>query len=134
MNPTPPVSPFKGKTGLKRVLNAWSYSCDGFKFAFEEHAFRQLIYLNSVLILLALGLKFALMTKALLIVASIGTLIIELFNTAIEAAVDHTSLETHPLAKRAKDTGSAAQVLGLICLAVLWLCALLSEQPWSAWF
>ncbi len=128
------VSPFKGKTGIKRLINAWSYSWDGFKGACEEQGFRQLICLNTVLIILALSLNFALMTKALLIILSIGTLIIELFNTAIEAAVDHTSLETHPLAKRAKDMGSAAQVLGLVCLGILWLFALLNDKPWSGWF
>ena len=51
---------------------------------------------------------------------SLATLIIELFNSAIEAAVDHTSLERHPLAKRAKDMGSAAQLLGLLNLAAMW--------------
>ena len=60
----------------------------------------------------------------LLIMASFISLITELFNTAIEAAVDHTSLAQHPLAKRAKDVGSAAQMLALLLLAILWVMAL----------
>ena len=60
----------------------------------------------------------------LLIMASFISLITELFNTAIEAAVDHTSLAQHPLAKRAKDVGSVAQMLALLMLAILWAMAL----------
>ncbi|WP_434777068.1 diacylglycerol kinase [Neisseria sp. Ec49-e6-T10] len=127
-------SPYKGKTGLKRIINAWSFSLAGLRAAFEEQGFRQLIYVNFVLIILIFVLNFGWLTKGILIAASIGTLIIELFNTSIEAAVDHTSLKHHPLAKRAKDTASAAQLLGLIILVILWICALLRDTPWSNWF
>ena len=65
-------------------------------------------------------------TKMVLVFASFFSLIVELFNTAIEAAVDHTSLARHPLAKRAKDLGSAAQMVALTLLGLLWLMALLS--------
>ena len=60
----------------------------------------------------------------LLIMASMISLMVELINTGIEAAVDHTSLDKHELAKRAKDVGSAAQFLGLTLLALMWLMAL----------
>ena len=59
-------------------------------------------------------------SRAILVASSLATLVIELFNSAIEAAVDHTSLARHPLAKRAKDLGSAAQLLGLVNLAAMW--------------
>lgn len=122
-----PVNELKGKTGLKRILNAYYYSICGFKGAFEEQGFRQLIYLNLMLISLTLFLNFGLLTKAILIFASLMTLVIELLNTSIEAAVDHTSQELHPLAKRAKDTASAAQFLALVGLAVLWVAALIRD-------
>lgn len=131
------ASELKGKTGLRRLLNAYSYSISGLKAAFEEQGFRQLVYLNTVLVLLAVFLSFGVLTKAILIFASLITLIIELFNTAIEAAVDHTSMEVHPLAKRAKDTASAAQLLGLIGLAVLWITAAVRDLSWEwiqVWF
>ena len=48
------------------------------------------------------------------------SLVVELLNSALEAAVDHTSLEIHPLAKRAKDAGSAAQYTCLTFIAILW--------------
>ena len=129
-----PQSQFKGKTGIRRIINAYHYSCAGLKAAFEEQGFRQLVYLNGVLVFVALFFSFALMTKALLIAVSFGLLIIELFNTSIEAAVDHTSLEKHHLAKRAKDTASAAQLLGIVTLIIVWIFALISDKPWQGWF
>ena len=59
-----------------------------------------------------------------LIVASFISLITELFNTAVEAVVDHTSTEKHELAKRAKDAGSAAQLMALFMLFIVWIIAL----------
>lgn len=48
-------SPFKGKTGVRRVLNALRYSMDGLRAAYTgEDAFRQEILLAAVLIPLAL--------------------------------------------------------------------------------
>ncbi|WP_434630949.1 diacylglycerol kinase [Chromobacterium sp. CV08] len=114
-------SPFKGKTGLTRLINAFGYSLDGMKAAFRhEDAFRQLTMLALILIPLAFLIHAAPLARAMLVASSLATLIIELLNSAIEAAVDHTSLERHPLAKRAKDMGSAAQLLGLINLATVW--------------
>ena len=61
--------------------------------------------------------------RMLLIAASFVSLAVELLNTAIEAVVDYISLEKHPLAKRAKDAGSAAQLLATTMVALLWLMA-----------
>ena len=52
-------------------------------------------------------------------------LIVELLNSAVEAAVDRISLENHELAKRAKDIGSAAVMLALINVPVVWLLVLM---------
>ena len=123
----------KGKTGLKRIINACGYSKDGLQAAYEEQGFRQLIWLNLGLAVLLLCLDFGVNTKMILLFASFLTLIVELFNTSIEAAVDHTSLARHPLAKRAKDTGSAAQTLALTLLALLWLVALWRDYV-AMWF
>lgn len=65
------------------------------------------------------------MERALLVLPVLMSLAIELVNSAIEAVVDRVSLEIHPLSKRAKDLGSAAQLLGLISIAVVWLAVLL---------
>ncbi len=54
-------------------------------------------------------------------------LIVELLNSAIEAAVDRISLAQHDLAKRAKDIGSAAVLLSLLNVVVVWLGACLAH-------
>ena len=51
-------------------------------------------------------------------------LIVELLNSAIESAVDRISAEHHPLAKQAKDIGSAAVFISLINVVVVWLLVL----------
>ena len=63
--------------------------------------------------------------RALLIGSLMLALVIELLNAGIEAAVDRVSLENHPLAKRAKDIGSAAVMLALVNAALVWLLVLL---------
>ena len=118
----------KGKTGIKRIINAFGYSKDGLAAAYRyESAFRQVLWLNLILIVLTFILNFDSATKMLLIIASFVSLITELFNTAVEAAVDHTSTEKHELAKRAKDAGSAAQLLALTMLGIVWAIALWRE-------
>ena len=114
-------SPFKGKTGLRRLVNAFGYSVDGFKAAYQnEDAFRQEVYLAIVLIPLAFFLGKTPIEKALMVASVLLVLIVELFNSAIEAAVDHTSIEHHPLAKRAKDIGSAAVLVALMIVVTIW--------------
>lgn len=121
------ASEVKGKKGLARILKATGYSIDGFKAAYKyEAAFRQVIWLNVVLFITLIFMPFATSIKMLLIIASFLSLIVELFNTGIEASVDHTSTTQHPLAKVAKDVGSAAQFLALLLLFVLWSMALFS--------
>lgn len=115
------TSPFKGKTGIRRLINAFGYSLEGFKAAFvHEDAFRQEVFLAIVLVPLAVYLGKSPVEQALLIASVLLVLIVELLNSAIEAAVDHTSTEHHALAKQAKDIGSAAVFIALLIVAVVW--------------
>ncbi|HET7766414.1 MAG TPA: diacylglycerol kinase [Burkholderiales bacterium] len=119
-------SPFKGKTGLTRLWNALGYSLQGMVSAFRhEDAFRQECLLAAVLIPTALFLHVSASDRALMIASVLLVLIVELLNSAVEAAVDRISLENHLLAKRAKDIGSAAVFLSLIDVAVVWALILL---------
>ena len=114
-------SPFKGKTGIPRLINAFGYSVDGFKAAFKnEDAFRQELFLSVVLVPLGLYLGKTGVEKALLVSVVLLVLIVELFNSAIEAAVDHTSIDVHPLAKRAKDIASASVIVALAIVIGVW--------------
>ncbi|CAM5398442.1 diacylglycerol kinase [Thauera sp. 28] len=114
-------SPFKGKTGLRRIWNAFHYSLDGLRAAYRhEDAFRQEVLLTLVALPLALWLGESALERALMIGSVLLVLIVELLNSAIEATVDRVSLERHQLAKRAKDIGSAAVLIALINAAVVW--------------
>lgn len=116
----------KGRTGLTRILNATGYSMAGLKAAFTgEAAFRQLVLLNLVLIPIAFWLDVSRVERAVLVAVVFLGLIVEILNSAIEATVDRISLELHPLAKRAKDMGSAAQFLSLSLIALVWAITLL---------
>ena len=112
---------FKGKTGLRRLLNALGYSAHGLATAIRhEAAFRQEALVAAVLIPLALLLDVGGIGKALMIASVVLVLVVELLNSAIEAAIDRISLERHSLSKRAKDLGSAAVFLSLVNVAVVW--------------
>ncbi|KAB0551376.1 diacylglycerol kinase [Pseudomonas argentinensis] len=120
------MSPFKGQTGLKRILNAAGYSLDGLRAAFTgEAAFRQLVLLNVVLIPIALLLDVSRGERALMVAACLLALIVELLNSAVEAAIDRISLDLHPLSKTAKDMGSAAQLVSLTLIGSVWAIILL---------
>ncbi|AZC35681.1 diacylglycerol kinase [Pseudomonas chlororaphis] len=115
------MSPFKGQTGLKRILNASGYSLDGLRAAFTgEAAFRQLVLLNAILIPVSFLLNVSRVERALLIAVCLLALIVELLNSAVEAAIDRISLDRHPLSKNAKDMGSAAQFVALSMITAVW--------------
>lgn len=118
-------SPFKGKTGLRRVWNAFGYSLAGLRAAYKhEDAFRQEAWLALVLIPLALFLPASGIGKALMIGSVLLVLMVELLNSAIEATVDRVSLENHRLSARAKDIGSAAVLVSLLNVVAIWLLVL----------
>lgn len=120
-------SPFKGKTGFRRLLNAFGYSLDGFKAAYKhEDAFRQEVLLAAIFIPLAFYLEQAALDRALMIGSVLLVLIVELLNSAIEAVVDRVSIERHELAKRAKDIGSAAVFIALANVVVIWCLILIN--------
>ncbi len=119
-------SPYKGKTGLKRVWNALFYSFDGLAAAFKhEDAFRQELLLASILIPAAVFIPVSATMKCLMISSVLGVLIVELLNSGIEAVTDRVSLEDHALAKRAKDLGSAAVLLSIANVVTVWVFAVL---------
>jgi diacylglycerol kinase (ATP) len=114
-------NPYKGKTGIKRLANAFTYSVAGTFAAFKhEDAFRQEVILSSVLIPLAIYLGQTGIEQALMIASVLLVIIVELLNSSVEATVDRISVKRHKLSKRAKDIGSAAVFFSLINTAVIW--------------
>ncbi|MCB1887735.1 MAG: diacylglycerol kinase [Rhodocyclaceae bacterium] len=126
-------SPYKGKTGLTRLVNALGYSLDGLREAYRcEEAFRQEVWLALVMVPAALILDVGSTFQALMIGSVLLLLIVELLNSAVEATVDRVGLDDHRLAKRAKDIGSAAVLVAIGNLSVVWAIALtgvLFTQP-----
>ncbi len=119
-------SPHKGKTGLRRLWNAFGYSLDGLRAAYKhEDAFRQEVLVAVITVPLALWLPATHVGKALMIGSVLLVLVVELLNSAVEATVDRISLDDHELAKRAKDTGSAAVVVSIVTACAVWALVLL---------
>lgn len=112
-------------TGLTRVLRAFGYSFQGFRHAWrEEAAFRQESLLSGVLIPLGVYMGRSGVERALLVCPVLLILIVEILNSAVEAVVDRSGTERHPLAGMAKDMGSAAVMLSFILLGTVWLLVL----------
>ena len=114
-------SPYKGKTGIKRLANAFTYSVAGTLAAFKhEDAFRQEVILSTILIPLAIYLGQTAIEQALMITSILLIIIVELLNSSLEATVDRISVKRHKLSKRAKDIGSAAVFFSLVNATVIW--------------
>jgi diacylglycerol kinase (ATP) len=114
-------SPYKGKTGISRLVNAFGYSVAGTFAAFKhEDAVRQEVILSVILIPLAIYLGQSAIEQALMIASILLIIIVELLNSSVEATVDRISVKRHKLAKRAKDIGSAAVFFSLVNAAVIW--------------
>ncbi|TWI64516.1 diacylglycerol kinase (ATP) [Pseudoduganella lurida] len=125
---TQPVSEFKSKSGLQRIVAACGYSMQGLQSAWRhEHAFRQELMVAVPGTVIALVLPVSSFQKLLLIGMLVFVLIVELINSAIEAVVDRVSLERHPLSKNAKDFGSAAVLLASLLAAAAWAVVLFNR-------
>ena len=123
--PRPYGEAMKSKGGLSRIYNALRYTWDGLRAtAKHEEAFKQELLVVTPLSIAAWFIPVTLPERALLFAVLQLILIVELINSAIEANTDHISLERHPLAKRAKDMGSAAVFLAIVIAVSVWVCVL----------
>jgi diacylglycerol kinase (ATP) len=110
-----------GNTGIGRILRATRFSAQGIAAAWKnEAAFRQELTLVVVLLPAAVWLGQTALERAVLIVSLFIVLIVELINSAIEAAIDRHGDEQHELSGRAKDMGSAAVFGSLLLVVVVW--------------
>ncbi|MGC2164842.1 MAG: diacylglycerol kinase [Gallionella sp.] len=118
-------NPNKHRTGLTHVWHATGVALQGLHAAWQhEDAFRQEVLIAAIAVPVALIFPTDLLAKALMVSSILLVLIVELINSALEATVDHTSLERHPLAKRAKDIASAAVLLSIVNACMVWLLVL----------
>lgn len=121
-----PMHPIRNE--LRRLNSATRISIQGFQQAWQgEAAFR----LEAIVSALILPAAFLLGVTALERVALVGSvllvLIVELLNSAVEAAIDRIGSERHPLSGRAKDLGSAAVFVALVLAGFTWLTILVDS-------
>jgi diacylglycerol kinase (ATP) len=113
--------PKSTRRGVGRLIAATGFSMAGFRAAWRaEEAFRQEVLLVMILAPIALWLGQTFLQRALLIASCLLVLIVELLNSAIESVVDRIGHDLHELSGRAKDMGSAAVLLSLVLVAVVW--------------
>ena len=101
-----------------RVIWSWAGLANAWR---NEHSFRSWVWANLVSGGLAIWLPLAMGERALILALGVLVLAAELFNTAIERAVDYISTDQHPLAGQAKDAGSAAVAVTAIAAGVAWV-------------
>ncbi len=119
-------SPPPKYSGLVHFRHAAAWSWAGLRAAWRhEAAFRQEVVLTAVLVPLGLYLGANTIDRVLLVAPCFIVLVVELLNTAVEAVVDMVSPDHHPLAGRAKDLGSAAVLVSLVLLALIWVIVLM---------
>ena len=105
----------------RRLVCALRFSLQGLAACFRhEEAFRMELALSLVLAPLGFwlgknGIEVALLVGVLLLV-----MIVELLNSAVEAAIDRISPEHSELAGGAKDLGSAAVLLSMALVVLVW--------------
>ncbi|MCP4491788.1 MAG: diacylglycerol kinase [Gammaproteobacteria bacterium] len=122
--PIPNLLP-KTNKGLTRIIKAAGYSWQGIKAAYQhEAAFRQEVWLCSILIPAGIYLGDGGVEKALLVATTLLVPIVEILNSAIEAVVDRFGNEMHELSGRAKDMGSAAVALSIALVMFVWILVL----------
>ncbi|WP_066710438.1 diacylglycerol kinase [Celeribacter ethanolicus] len=110
----------------KRLVLRTVWSMEGLRYAWRsEHSFRTWVWANLISACLALVLDLTAGERGLVIALGLLVLAAELLNTAIEDAVDYISEREHPLAKTAKDAGSAAVTVTALAAGVAWLFVLI---------
>lgn len=125
-----PADQHKRRSGFSRLWHATGFSLAGLRAGWQETAFRTEALAAIVLVPLAFWLGRNWVEVALLAGSVVLLMIVELLNTAIEAAIDRVGPEWHALSKRAKDMGSAAVLLTVLLTGAIWIAAL--SQRFSA--
>ncbi|WP_461516877.1 diacylglycerol kinase [Porticoccus sp.] len=110
----------------RRLMLASLHSWRGVKACYKhEEAFRIELLLAAIFLPLSLVVASNAIELALLTVSVLLVLIVELLNSAVEAAIDRIGLEHHDLSGRAKDQGSAAVTLSMMVFLIIWLSILI---------
>jgi diacylglycerol kinase (ATP) len=111
---------------IATVLKKLEFSVDGLRATWTtEPSFRQWFALVLASDIAVIVWQPGAIWVALIVAFGFLLLAAELINTAVEAIVDKTTPEIHPLAKKAKDAGSAMTLITFLALCSLWAGAVL---------
>lgn len=110
---------------FRRVCVRFKLSWEGICVTWKEEAsFPQWVVANILSASATFALTMTPAERGLIIGFGLLVLVAELFNTAVESAIDLSTKDIHPLAKKAKDTACAAVALTAITTGILWLVVL----------
>jgi diacylglycerol kinase (ATP) len=116
----------QGSNHFVRLYKATGYSIQGLKSTFQyEQAFRLEVYILAILVPLAIWLGNSPIEYCLLIGSWVFVMVVELLNSAVEAAIDRIGMEQHELSGRAKDIGSAAVMVSVFLSLAVWIAVLI---------
>jgi diacylglycerol kinase (ATP) len=112
----------KAPGGPRRLINAFRYTCAGFRHAIRnEVAIREELIVLAILAPASALFPVTRVEHLILVLALLLVVLVEFINSAIEATIDRISRERHPLAGQAKDLGSAAVFIALVMCTLSWL-------------
>ena len=130
------------KAGTKKLVTYELYSrARSFRYAFagwwyvlrtQHNAWIHAV-MSTAVFLLGLWLHITRQEWAILILTMMAVWMAEFMNTALEAVVDMTMPEAHPLAKVAKDVAAAAVLVGAIGAVLIGL-LILGPPLWAKLF
>lgn len=101
------------------------YAVEGFLYALRtESSFRLELFSAVFIVIGILYIDVSITAKLALFITGILVLIVELINSAIENVVDLVTIDEHPLAKSAKDIGSAAVMFSIGLHSITWIVVL----------
>lgn len=113
-----------------RVLKAAVWSLKGLRAAWlHESSFRLEVYLFAILGPLGIALGQTPVERVVLVGSCLLVLAIELLNSAIEAVIERYGAEFHELSGRAKDMGSAAVLVSMLNVVMVW-CVVVGPRIW----
>ncbi|EIC82818.1 diacylglycerol kinase [Serratia sp. M24T3] len=113
-------------TGFTRIYKAAGYSLKGLKAAWKnEAAFREEALVVVPAILLSFYLDVSSVERILMVGSLVLVILVELLNSAVEAAIDRIGPDIHELSGRAKDMGSAAVFIAIGFAIFTWAVILL---------
>jgi diacylglycerol kinase (ATP) len=100
---------------LRKILDSFNYAVAGIIYAIQTQR-NMKIHLTAAILVLALSVYLRISSRELLIIffAIVLVIMAELFNTAIEAVVDLSVQDVHPLACAAKNVAAGAVLIAAL--------------------